>query len=76
MPSNPLLRHIVTDPADRATRQPRPPVVNEGVIQPDLSILLVTDTDPLPPYITHSLPAGTRIAVLHANNRVYMLGPI
>ena len=74
MPENPLLKHIVTGPAARAAKAPRPPTVREGVVQADLSVLLAGDDVSIP--VTHSLAVGTRCAVILANNRIYLLGAI
>lgn len=69
---NPLTRHIITGPAQRAAAMQRPPQVREGVVQPDLTVLLAGDDTSIP--VTHSLASGTRCAVILANNRAYMLG--
>ena len=76
MPENPLLQHIVTGPAQRAAKVPRPPVVREGVVQTGGALLLAGDEEPLPNLIPHAFAAGTRVAVIHANNRIYMLGAV
>lgn len=70
MPENPLLK-VFGSLADLRHQIARLPIVREGVVQADGSILLDGDTTPLPDTIRHDYASGDRIAVQLANNRVY-----
>ena len=73
---NPFTEHIFGQTSSER-RVPRPPVVREGDVMADGSILLAGAEETIPTdELAHSLPPGTRVAVIQANNRVYMLGQI